>query len=257
MILKAMRPYITNDMSKCYNVHSIEDITPRVRLIRLSPNGEDTLPIDYTAGQYARLRFSTFDPRPFSIASLPGEELLEFYVTRGGNGVRDYMTNHLTIGERVSVDGPHGEMPELLGNDRPVLAISGGTGLVPLKVMIEQALTKGASQSITLYHGARNESELFHNDFLDALARDYPNFSYHIALSDVTRHNQYHTGLIHDVIDRNYDDLSDDDIFIGGPPAMISAILPVLIQKKATKDRIHTDRENLTPADLEVLDKAG
>lgn len=241
-------------MTAQYFAQSIEDKSPAVRLIRLAPVDQDTA-IDFLPGQYAKLAAGEFDPKPFSIGGLPGTKSLDFYITRGGDGLRNYFTTDFMIGDRVSVDGPFGTMTVNDDIQGPILAVSGGTGLVPILPILEQGLKNGWSGDVVLYHGVRTEAELYDMERLQALTGMYPNFSFHIRLSDQTDSQTYPSGLLNAALDGDIDDLGKTSVYMAGPPPMISAVLPVLVSKNLTAVNLYTDKENLSPQDLDVLNK--
>lgn len=240
-----------------YTVQNIEDKSSRVRLLRLAASG-GAPPMEYQAGQYARLGFADFDPRPFSIAGPPGGQTLDFLVTRGGNGVRDYATNSLVIGEKVEVDGPFGDMTRQPDDTTPIVMIAGGSGIAPIRLLIEEYLSGDFTQPVLLYYGVRSMDEIIDLPALDEMAKTSRNFSHHVILSDTPDPGGiYRTGFLGDAVREDFEDLSGHRVFISGPPPMIRSVLPDLAALGLPAEKLHTDRENLDSADLEVLTRTG
>ncbi len=65
-----------------------------------------------------------------------------------------------------------------------MIFFAGGSGLSSPKSMILDELEKGCTLPITLFHGARNEEELYYADLFRDLETKYENFKYIPVLSD-------------------------------------------------------------------------
>ncbi|HYC13401.1 MAG TPA: 2Fe-2S iron-sulfur cluster-binding protein, partial [Stellaceae bacterium] len=140
-------------------VASIEDMTHDIKGVRLEIVSGG--PFTFSAGQYAALRFSSLAARDYSMANRPDENVLEFHIRHvSGGAASRYAARCLKHGEKVVVEGPFGSA-WLRGNHTgPILAIAGGSGLAPIKSIVETALARGARQPIRLYLGVRDEPDL-------------------------------------------------------------------------------------------------
>lgn len=142
-------------------------LSPRVLRVRLTrPEG-----FEYSAGQFIQLvRPADGLMRPYSLASLSAEELLELHVALLPEG---RMSQWLAqaAGEKVELRGPFGEcihVPEVPA--RPLLLAGTGTGLAPLIGVLRTALQSGHDAPMHLLHGAANREELYLWKQLDELA---------------------------------------------------------------------------------------
>lgn len=61
----------------------------------------------------------------------------------------------MTLGERVSLRGPLGQFNLVAKQDEPAILIGGGTGLAPLKSIVQHALVEDLVPELFLYHGGR------------------------------------------------------------------------------------------------------
>ena len=248
-----------------YTVHSYEDLSPRVRLIRMTAEDEK---VPFECGQYVKIIINGYDPRPFSIASTPENPDLEFYISRPAEGeakgsLREFLTAELCAGQKLEIDGPFGQMmtPPQTKDEQPstIYGLAGGTGIAPIAALITKILEQGHDGQIVLYYGVRDEEDLFVlNDFQN-LAHKFENFRYEIILSDAADHSRYRRGFAHEALiqDLGEDaDLSAAAVYLSGPPVMVSASLPPLLEKKLRAENLHTDRENLGESDLAILAKA-
>ena len=159
-------------------VSAIEDVARDTRRVLVTLDS----PLDFSAGQYVELRVPGTDHgRQYSMANTPGEsKQLEFHIRRqpGGVATDGWVFGTLSVGERVEMAGPLGDFrldPEDAG---PMILLGGGTGLAPLKSMVRQALTSAPDRAIHLYHGVREESDLYDVDLFQEWERAYPGFRY-------------------------------------------------------------------------------
>ena len=148
--------------------------TPRSRLITVDLQGA---PFPFTAGQ-AVLVGDHGQParRPYSIACSPERsaetgalELLVGLDERGRAGP------HLALrgaGQAVDVEGPLGTFtfPPALTHRR-LLFVAGGTGIAPLRAMLDHALRTHPAERVSLLYSARRADEFAFMPELESLAR--------------------------------------------------------------------------------------
>lgn len=176
--------------------------------------------------------------RNYSIASNPHvENVLRFNVRiatppRGQDcqaGVGSSYVFNLKPGDRVSAMGPMGDF-HVKDTDKEMIYLGGGAGMAPLRAHISYLFeTLKTGRKISFWYGARSLQETFYQDYFEALAEQFKNFSFHLALSEPLPEDNWtsHTGLIHDVLNeqylKNHPDLSQVEFYLCGPPAMIQA----------------------------------
>jgi NAD(P)H-flavin reductase/hemoglobin-like flavoprotein len=107
----------------------------------------------------AQRRDATFD---LHVSSIAGGELSPALVVSLRKG--DALRVAAPIGDRLTLPA---------GDDRDLLLIAGGTGLAPLKAVVEQVVATGP-RPVTLVVGARHARDLYDLDALSALARSRP-----------------------------------------------------------------------------------
>ncbi len=141
-------------------VVGIEDATHDIKRVRLAV--EDGAPLTFSAGQYARVTFPAAPPRGYSMASWSGETELEFHIRRiPGGAATARIHARLKLGDQVAVDGPLGSSYLREKHAGPILCIAGGSGLAPIKSVVETPLAHGMKQPIHIYFGARTERDLY------------------------------------------------------------------------------------------------
>lgn len=181
--------------------------------------------------------------RNYSLASNPAKDrYLRFNVRIAtpppGLGVScgvgsSYMFN-LKPGDVVSAIGPFGDF-HIREGEREMVYLGGGAGMAPLRAHISHLLeTEQSERRISYWYGARSKMEIYYQDYFENLARQHPNFSFHIALSEPKPEDGWtsHTGFIHQVLQREYlqghPDPKQVDYYLCGPPAMIVAAREML-----------------------------
>ena len=113
--------------------------------------------------------------------------------------------------------------------------LGGGAGMAPLRSHLAHLFeSEKTGRRVSFWYGARSLREAFYQDYFEGLARRFPNFSFHLALSEPRPedHWQSYTGMIHDVLRENY--LAQHpaptavEYYVCGPPAMVRAALTML-----------------------------
>jgi len=140
----------------------------------------------------------------------------------------------LKPGDRVSVIGPFGDF--LIKNtQREMVYLGGGAGMAPLRSHLASLFeTQQTERRVSYWYGARSLQELFYQDYFERLARENPNFSFHVALSEPQPEDRWtgSTGFIHEVLQREYLNTHPDptaiEYYLCGPPLMIRAATDML-----------------------------
>ena len=152
-------------------IREVLPATPRARLVRLDLAGHT---FDYAPGQAIAVGDHGADKRrPYSIAAAPEDARrdgwLELLVGVNADGAPG---PHLTIapGQLVDVEGPLGSFtfPPAPGERRFVF-IAGGTGIAPLRAMLQRARHL-PHRNIGLFYSARTPDEFAFDPELKALA---------------------------------------------------------------------------------------
>lgn len=218
---------------------TLEQVTPDIRILQLKII--DGGPFAFSAGQYARLAFDALPARDYSLASRPGEPFLEFHIRDMGDGASRYVAQHLRPGEAVGVEGPFGDAYLRHDHPGPVLAIAGGSGLAPMKSIVETALAGGMRQPIHLYFGARDEADLYLERHFHDLAARHVNLRYVPVLSTPSRPTGRRTGLVGAAVAADFRDLRGCKAYLAGPPAMVESAMGVLYRRGVRAEDMHAD----------------
>ncbi|REF36989.1 globin domain-containing protein [Thermasporomyces composti] len=128
--------------------------------------------------------------RYYSPANAPREDgTLEFHVQLvDGGQVSTAIVQSSRVGDTVRIAAPIGEqLTREPGDTRDLFLVAGGTGLAPLRAVLEQIdrewLAQGSAPNVHLFHGARVPWNLYERERLTQLA-SRPWFTYTEVVSD-------------------------------------------------------------------------
>jgi NAD(P)H-flavin reductase/hemoglobin-like flavoprotein len=129
--------------------------------------------------------------RYFSPANAPRPDgSIDLHVQQvDGGQVSTAVVRSLTIGDTVKLGAPVGErLTWRAGDPNDLLMVAGGTGLAPLRAVIEQIdqqwLRSGSAPRVHLLHGVRMPWHLYDRPHLRDLAERRPWFEYTEVVSD-------------------------------------------------------------------------
>ena len=167
------------------------DLSPIVRSLVLE--AVDGQPFEWEPGQHVEI-VRPDDPAmklPLSIASAvdPGKPgRFELAVTHS-TSTRALV--ELPVGARVTAFGPRGSFQRQAGSAQPSLFVGAGTGLAPLKAMLEAELRSGGDAPLVLLFGCRTEADILWGRELYDLDREVARFSF---VPTLTRASEGWTG---------------------------------------------------------------
>ncbi|HIY35318.1 MAG TPA: NADH:ubiquinone reductase (Na(+)-transporting) subunit F [Candidatus Paraprevotella stercorigallinarum] len=155
----------------------------------------------------------------------------------------------LKPGDKVIMSGPYGDFHPIFDSKKEMMWVGGGAGMAPLRAQIMHMTKtlKTTDRKLSYFYGARALNEVFYlQDFLQ-LEKEFPNFSFHLALdrpdpaADAAG-VKYTPGFVHQVIYNTYlkDHEAPEDIeyYMCGPGPMSKAVVSML-------DSLGVDPENI------------
>ena len=162
-------------------------------------------------------------------------------------GIASSYIYSLKPGDPVTISGPFGEF-FIKDTDREMVYIGGGAGMAPMRSHLFHLFhTLKTGRKVSFWYGARSLREMFYDDEFKAIEKEFPNFSYHVALSEPTPEDNWTgpTGFIHQVAHDNYlsnhDDPTEIEYYMCGPPPMIKAVEDMLDELGVEKEMIAFD----------------
>jgi Na+-transporting NADH:ubiquinone oxidoreductase subunit F len=137
-------------------------------------------------------------------------------------------------GDKVMVSGPYGEF-FIKPTDNEIVFVGGGAGMAPMRSHIFHLFhTEKTTRKVSFWYGARSLREVFYEEEFRAIEKEFPNFKFHIALSEAKPEDNWTglTGFIHKALLDNYlskhDSPEDIEYYLCGPPMMNSAVTNML-----------------------------
>jgi CDP-4-dehydro-6-deoxyglucose reductase, E3 len=222
-------------------------IAPDVLALRLSPNEPLAQPT-HLAGQYLEFMLADGKRRPFSIANAPrADQILELHVRRvAGGGFTQHLFDQAQIGDLFDIDLPHGTFVPRADSDRELLFVAGGTGFAPIKALLEHFSKKTPLRVAHLYWGARVAGDFYLQEHIHAFQQSMPRLQYTGVLSEQANAETRY-GNLHDIVLQDYPDLTHVDVYMSGPPAMISAARSAFLSAGLPEDRLYFDSFEFAP----------
>ena len=154
---------------------------------------------------------------------------------------------NLKKGDKVTVSGPYGEF-FIKETDREMIYIGGGAGMAPMRSHLFHLFhTLKTGRKVSFWYGARSKREMFYDDQFKKIEKDFPNFTYEVALSEPMEEDNWqgHTGFIHQVLHDeylgNHEDPTEVEYYMCGPPPMINACDNMLDSLGVEKEMIAYD----------------
>jgi CDP-4-dehydro-6-deoxyglucose reductase, E3 len=209
---------------------------------------------EYQAGQFVTIKIPQPTNKPlimrsYSISSKPTKGQFELCVKLMPEGKGSNYLNSLKPGEEIEFIGPVGHFTFKTDPDKRVLLIGTGTGLAPLKSILEEQLPNNPNQKFYLLFGVRHIKDLFYQDKLAALAAQHPNFTYTTTLSQPESPGWETQGGAQGRVTAHLEkippkDLQNTNAYICGLKDMVLQVQEMLQQKGLPKEAVYFERFN-------------
>ncbi|WP_430804823.1 2Fe-2S iron-sulfur cluster-binding protein [Brevundimonas naejangsanensis] len=217
----------------------LEDLTHDIKLVRIVP--ENATPLHFSAGQYAHVSFKGVPSRSYSMANRPGGDSLEFHIRRvPGGATSEHVHDALSPGDQAQLEFPLGSSALRRDHSGPILCLAGGSGLAPIKSIVETALAHGMDQPVHVYFGARAVRDLYLVEHFQALARKHANLTFTPVLSEGPS-AQYRSGYVTQALEQDLADLAGWKAYVAGPPQMVDAAMEATFARGLQREDMHAD----------------
>lgn len=203
--------------------------------------------VDFVPGQYSSLKVNEAGlRRSYSVASLPKGKSIDLLVDVSPMGVGSKYILSLKAGDEVEVLGFLGRFtiePSLLFNAKAILFVATGTGVAPLKPMIEDLLyNKHFAGEVRLVWGMRYEEDLYWLKEMDNINRDFDNFKFDVVLSKPTEDWPGFKGHVNEVVGQLKQDWSQTLAYLCGAKEMIIEMNKELMAKGVTEEHVFYEK---------------
>jgi len=200
-------------------------------------------PYRYRAGQYVSIecKYQSRLWRVYSVANAPRKDgTMDFHVRAVGAGwVSSALVWRLKQGDMIRLGAPLGSMTLDRRSTRDVVCLAGGTGLAPIKALVEELTRFNRTRWVHVFFGVKNREDLYDLDELNNLAARYPWLSVVPACSrDKTYPGE--KGTVAQVV-RRYGPWQEHDFFVSGSPLMVRTTLRKLAEMQIPMMRVKYD----------------
>jgi CDP-4-dehydro-6-deoxyglucose reductase len=209
-------------------VASLARVAPDVMLMKLQLPAN--VQLKYRAGQYVEFILRDGARRSYSMATAPenlGEPpMIELHLRHmPGGKFTDHVFGAMKEKEILRVEGPLGSFFLREDSDKPIILLASGTGLAPIKAIVEHMRAKGIDRPAVLYWGCRVRADLYLHDWALEAAAAIPQLRYVPVLSDATPADAWsgRSGFVHRAVMEDFPDLSGHEVYACGAPVMVDA----------------------------------
>jgi len=204
-------------------VHKLTLAAPDVMLIELKlPPGEQ---LQFLPGQYIEILLKGGARRAFSLANAPGDgSCLQLHVRHFPGGLfTDQVFTTMKERDILRLSGPHGSFFLRQDSAKPMLLIAGGTGLAPIKAIVEHAIGERSARPMVVYWGGRTLADLY----LLPLVQQWQAAGIRVVpvLSEPAASDHWagRCGFVHAAAMADYPDLSGHQVYVCGSGPMVAA----------------------------------
>ncbi|MGC4887215.1 FAD-binding oxidoreductase [Micromonospora sp. DT227] len=163
---------------------------------------------------------------------------VEFHVCAvPGGSVSGSLVHGVRPGELLHLGAPADSGLELAGGDDDLLLVAGGTGLAPLRALVEQVAGASTRRRVTLIVGARTFADVYDAIALDKLQQAYDWLTIVPAFSDDPDAEPAEQGTAIGLAIHHH--RPGQHVYACGPPAMLAAARRWLPIAGVPADRLH------------------
>jgi NAD(P)H-flavin reductase len=202
------------------------------------------IPVPYRAGQYLSIEVPRRARawRYLSPANAPSADgTLEFHIRAVPEGsVSGTIVSHTRLGDTWRIGPAMGQLPFHIDPGRGLLLIAGGTGVAPMKAILEELAGRAQPPRTELFLGARSWTDLYALDAVRAMSYRHP----WLNVIPVVEHDVAGTGAergtLADVVTR-YGAWSEHEVLVSGSPEMIRSTVSRMLVAGTPLNRVHYD----------------
>lgn len=167
----------------------------------------------------------------------------------------NFFHDRVQVGSILRVKAPGGQFFIDTDPTVPVVLIGGGVGITPMMAMLRWCSREQPERSVHLYYGVRHGGEQAFTETLEAIAAAHPPFRVNVMYSQPRESDQYgvdyhHQGHIAIELLRRTLPHGRHQFYVCGPPAMMEALVPALVEWGVPISDIHY--ETFGPASIRL-----
>jgi Na+-transporting NADH:ubiquinone oxidoreductase subunit F len=230
-------------------VEGLRNLTHEIKELGLRLIEPDA--ITFKPGQYVQFQVPEYEGCPesvyraYSIASAAHESgNITLIVTRVPGGLATtYIHEVLKAGDEVAFNGPYGDF-YLRDSDREIFLVATGSGLAPIMSILYQIAEERISRKTTLVFGARQRTDLFYLEEIEALKGKISGLEAIFTLSRPGEEDQWEgeRGRVTDVLEKIIKEGANKEAYLCGNPAMVESCVELLKRKGIPEELIFYDK---------------
>lgn len=156
----------------------------------------------------------------------------------GPGGVGSKFIEGFKKGDRVDVLGPLGDFM-VRKEDEKLVMVATGSGIAPLKVMVEEEIKKG--KKVWLVWGMRHEEDVFWKEMFEEREERFGGFEFNLILSKAGKNWQGKMGHVQDVLQDNLGDWLGAGFYICGKKEVVDDIEKWLVNNGVKSELIRKE----------------
>jgi CDP-4-dehydro-6-deoxyglucose reductase len=209
-------------------VLSIAKPSADVAVLRLQLPANQNL--QYRAGQYVDFILRDGARRSYSMANAPHDlgspPAIELHIRHlPGGKFTDHVFAAMKEKEILRMEGPFGSFFLREDSAKPIILLASGTGLAPIKALVEHIRHKSITRPTVLYWGCRRRADLYQHEWCEQAAAEMPQLRYVPVLSEPAAADAWagRTGFVHQAVMADWPDLSSHQVYACGVPVMVES----------------------------------
>lgn len=225
----------------------------KARIVELSDLNSNTIKyifeviegkFNYKAGQFVMLNFiDPFDnktpvSRAYSVASKPSDNKFELCIELIEGGKAGTFLKNVKLGDVLDFKGPFGHctLPTNIEN-KEILLVATGTGIAPIKAILEDISDKNLNNKIKLLFGMRYIEQVYYLKEIENFKNTIANLDVKICISKPEKENPHFTGRVSSFYE--VDKFNESTlIYACGNGQMVREIRQLALDKNVPKNQI-------------------
>lgn len=218
-------------------VASFEYVTDDIIVIAL--RFPPTAKFDYFPGQYIDLSFKGIK-RSYSIANAQEKKSgIELHIRKVIDGeMSNLLFNELKDNQLMSLEGPKGTF-FVKNNNKPLILVATGTGIAPIKAIVEKLLLEDDDRNVFIYWGMQYEKELYCRSLFE-LSEKHEHIKFKPVLSKEVS-SKYLNGYVQFAVCNDFKSLQGVEVYACGSLNMINESKEMFIKHHLPIDAFFSD----------------
>lgn len=204
-----------------------------------------TAQFDYRPGQYIDLSYKGVK-RSYSIANATSQSKeIELHIRKVPDGkMSKLIFGEIKENQLMRIEGPKGTF-FVRDSNRPLILMATGTGIAPIKAIVEDLVNRKDTRNVHIYWGMRYAEEIYCKA-LESFSREHKHIEFTPVLSRESSAGNFYEGYVQDAVLNRFSCLEGFDVYACGSLDMIEQSKRVFEKKQLPLQAFYSDA--FTPA---------